>query len=112
MIEDEGYELAKALLLMHQRLYSQVWWDHPPVHPAMLHAGAALFGSGVQSFRLVAGLLCAASLWALAACASPVRRRRGVSGLMSGSGESGCLPPAAPLLHEPAGLERGRLRPQ
>ncbi len=60
--------------MMHQRLYSPVWWDHPPVHPGILQAGSALFGSTLQAFRLVAGLLCASSLWALAACASPLRR--------------------------------------
>ena len=75
MLEDEGYELAKALLMMHQRLYAPVWWDHPPMHPGILQAGSALFGSTLQAFRLVAGLLCAASLWALAACASPGRWR-------------------------------------
>ena len=61
--------------MMHERLYSAVWWDQPPVHPGILQAGSALFGSTLQSFRLVAGLLCASSLWALAACASPLRRR-------------------------------------
>ena len=107
MIEDEGYELAKALLMMHQKLYAPVWWDQPPVHAGILHTGAVLLGSGVQSFRLVAGFLCAASLWALAACASPVRRREGGSGLMSGSGESGCLPSAALFLPHPGPLPLG-----
>ena len=60
---------------MHQNLYAPVWWDQPPVHAGILHTGAVLFGSGVHSFRLVAGFLCAASLWALAACASAGRRR-------------------------------------
>lgn len=77
MFEDEGYELAKALLMTHQRLYTAVWWDHPPLHPGILHTGAALLGNGAQSFRIIAGLLCAASLWALGACAGA--RRRGGS---------------------------------
>ena len=74
MFEDQGVEMAKCLLLVCERLYSSIWWDHPPVHPAILHTGAALLGSGVQSFRLVAGFLCADCLWALAACASAGRR--------------------------------------
>ena len=107
MNDDEGYEIAKALLLTHERLYSPVWWDQPPVHAGILEVGASLFGSGVQSFRLVAGFLCAACLWALAGCASAGRRREGGSGLMSGSGESGCLPSAAPSLPHPGPLPLG-----
>ena len=106
-IEVEGYELAKALLMMHQKLYTAVWWDQPPVHAGILHTGAVLFGSGVHSFRLVAGFLCAASLWALAACASSGRQREGGSGLMSGSGASGWLPSAAPFLPHPGPLPLG-----
>ena len=59
--------------MMHQKLYSPIWWDQPPVHAGVLHSGAVLFGSGVQSFRLVAGFLCVASLCALAGCASAGR---------------------------------------
>lgn len=68
---DEGFEILKANLLRKHPMYSSIWWDQPPMHPSILQAGATLFGSGLQSFRLVAGLLCAASLGALVACASP-----------------------------------------
>ena len=74
MLDSEGYELTKELLMNYYRLYSTIWWDQPPLHPGILQAVAALLGSGVQSFRFVAGLLCSAFLWALAACASPLPR--------------------------------------
>lgn len=74
--------------MTHQRLYAPVWWDQPPGHPALLQAGAALFGNGVQSFRLVAGLLGASSLWALAACGSAGRAVAAVCDRRSSSGGS------------------------
>jgi len=75
------------------------------VHPALLQAGAALFRTGVQSFRLVAGLLGASSLWALAACASPGRRRGAALGVVRvlvmssgcGLGYAFSLTPALPM---------------
>jgi hypothetical protein len=68
---DEGFELAKATLqLKGYKLYSDIWWDHPPLHPFLLaqvvkNVSPSVLGPRLVSAGFAALLLASVFLLAL-----------------------------------------------